>query len=72
MLCANACGFILFQWPGIGVYSVQVSSVVTYACCDKNRPMWIGTEPTSGLECIGHRTTMIGGGDENGQINSRL
>ena len=27
---------------------------------------------SSGLECIGHRTTKIGGGDENGQVNSRL
>ena len=70
MFCANACGFILFRWAGM--YSGQVSSVVMYACCDKNRPMWIGTEPTSRLECIGHRTTMIGGGGENGQVNSRL
>jgi len=43
-----------------------------YTCYDKNRPMWVGTEPTSGLECAGHCTNMAGGADENRQVNSRL
>jgi len=69
MLCANACGFILFP---MGWNSSTLGRLVMYTCYDKNRPMWVGTEPTSGLECTGHCTNMAGGADENRQVNSRL